>query len=296
MKEAFIDWTPRNGSRELVETAESICLDWERQGYDLTLRQLYYQMVSRALIPNTLQSYKRLGNLIDNARLAGLIDWRHIVDRTRNVYRTEGADTTPADAIRSTAGGYSLPRWDDQPNHVEVWVEKEALSGIVSTAAREVAINYFSCRGYVSQSEMYDSGKRFGRLARRGKPVHVIHLGDHDPSGIDMTRDIRTRLAMFSNGANITVTRVALNLDQIQQYQPPPNPAKATDARFEDYAAIYGDQSWELDALAPSVIHDLIVEAVRPLMDMEAWEAVERQEGLDRERLETVAANWEEYF
>jgi hypothetical protein len=295
MKEQFINWNPRGASLELVTTAEAICLDWAGQGYDLTVRQLYYQLVSRDVIANNLQSYKRLVGLLDNARLAGLIDWSHIVDRTRNVYRTQGADTTPADAIQSMAGSYSLPRWDNQPNHVEVWVEKEALSGIIETAAREVAINYFACRGYVSQSEMYDSGRRFGRIARR-KPVHVIHLGDHDPSGLDMTRDITARLAMFSYGGNVTVTRVALNMDQIEQYGPPPNPAKQTDARFEAYAAEYGDESWELDALAPSVIHDLIVGAVRPLMDQDAWDAVEQQEAEDRERLQTVASNWEEYF
>lgn len=295
MKEQFINWKPRGASLDLVLTAEAICVDWRSQGYDLTVRQLYYQLVSRDVIANNLQSYKRLVGLIDNARLAGLIDWSYIVDRTRNVYRTEGDDTTPADAIRGMADSYTLPRWDDQPNHVEVWVEKEALSGIVATAAREVAINYFACRGYVSQSEMYDSGKRFGRIARR-KPVHVIHLGDHDPSGLDMTRDITARLAMFSYGGNVTVTRVALNMDQIEQYGPPPNPAKQTDARFEAYAAEYGDESWELDALAPSVIHDLIVGAVRPLMDQDAWDRVEQQETEDRERLQTVASNWEEYF
>lgn len=296
MKEQFIQWNPRGQSLELVQTAEAICVEWNRQGYDLTLRQLYYQMVSRALIPNTLQSYKRLGGLIDNARLAGLLDWRYIVDRTRNVYRTDGDDSTPDAAIRTVAEGYKLPRWDSQPNHVEVWVEKEALSGIVAAAAREVAINYFACRGYVSQSEMYASGKRFWYATRQGKPVHVIHLGDHDPSGLDMTRDITERLAMFSYGADITVNRVALNMDQIERYEPPPNPAKQTDARFEAYAAEYGDESWELDALAPSVIHDLIVGAVRPLMDDDAWERVEEQEREDRERLETVADNWENYF
>src|SRR5690349_10429831 len=219
MKERFIDWNPRGASLELVTTAEQICVEWNRQGYDLTVRQLYYQLVSQAVIPNNLASYKRLVGLLDNARLAGLIDWRHIVDRTSNVYSIDGGDTTTDDAIRTVADSYKLPRWnDEQPNHVEVWVEKEALSGIVATAAREVAINYFACRGYVSQSEMYASGKRF--LYAR-KPVHVIHLGDHDPSGLDMTRDITERLAMFSYGADITVTRVALNMDQIEQYEPP---------------------------------------------------------------------------
>jgi hypothetical protein len=292
VKEQFIDWAPRDGSADIVTKAEEICLEWGRQGYDLTLRQLYYQFVARDIIPNTFQSYKRLGGIVDQARLAGLLDWSYIVDRTRNVYQTDGADTTPEDAIDMASRGYQLPRWDEnQPAHVEIWVEKDALSGIVQRAANEVNVNYFACRGYVSQSEMYDSGKRFGRAARRGKEVHVYHLGDHDPSGIDMTRDIRERLTMFA-GREVNVHRIALNMDQVRQYNPPPNYAKVTDSRYEGYQALYGDESWELDALDPSVLHDLIVESVRGHIDTDAWSAVEERENRDQALLRSVSRHW----
>jgi hypothetical protein len=294
VKRQFIDWVPRGATMEMVVKAEEICREWGRQGYDLTLRQLYYQFVSRDLIPNTFQSYKRLGGIVDQARLAGLLDWSYIVDRTRNVYGTDGMDTTPEDAIEATAGGYSLPRWKDQPCWVEVWVEKDALSGIVQRAAREVNVPYFACRGYVSQSEMYDSGQRFGRMVQRGREVHIYHLGDHDPSGIDMTRDIRERLTMFAGGRQVNVHRIALNMDQVQQYGPPPNYAKVTDSRFEAYKAIYGDDSWELDALDPTVLHDLIVNAVRGHIDTDAWNAVERREDRDRELLRSVSRHWDD--
>jgi hypothetical protein len=294
VKQQFIDWAPRGASAEMVTKAEEICIEWGRQGYDLTLRQLYYQFVSRDLIPNTFESYKRLGGIVDKARLAGLLDWSYIVDRTRNVYSTDGADTTPEDAIQSVAGGYQLPRWDNgQPCHVEVWVEKDALSGIVARAAREVHVPYFACRGYVSQSEMYASGRRFGRWVQRGKTVHIFHLGDHDPSGIDMTRDIRERLTMFAGGREVNVHRIALNMDQVRLYDPPPNYAKVTDSRFEGYQALYGDDSWELDALDPTVLHDLIVGAVREHIDVPAWEAVGRQEERDQQLLRVVARNWD---
>jgi hypothetical protein len=294
MKEQFIDWAPKGATLDMVTKAEEICREWGRQGYDLTLRQLYYQFVSRDLIPNTFQSYKRLGGYVDQARLAGLLDWSYIVDRTRNVYSTDGMDTTPENAIESTAGGYQLPRWDDgQPCHVEVWVEKDALSGIVQRAAREVRVNYFACRGYVSQSEMYDSGKRFARAVRRGKDVHIFHLGDHDPSGIDMSRDIQDRLSMFAGGKPINVHRIALNMNQVQQYDPPPNFAKVTDSRFEAYQALHGDESWELDALDPSVLHDLIVQSVREHIDFEAWSVVDAKEQTDRNLLESVSRHWD---
>lgn len=295
MKETFIDWTPRGTSLEIVEHAEAICRDYYRQGYNLTLRQLYYQFVARGLLANTTQSYKRLGSIIDSARLAGLLDWSYIEDRTRNVYRTDGADESPEEAIAATAQGYARALWNDQPNHVEVWVEKEALAGVVQRAASEVGVNYFACRGYVSQSEMYASGRRFRLLSRQGKKVTILHLGDHDPSGIDMTRDIETRLSMFTGYLDRPdVRRIALNMDQIEELNPPPNPAKQTDSRFAAYLDEYGDESWELDALDPATLHDLIVGEVTGLRDEDLWSvAVARQER-ERRQLTAVSDRWDE--
>jgi hypothetical protein len=295
MKEQFIDWRPSGASAEIVNAAEAICRDYYGQGYNLTLRQLYYQFVARGLIANTTQSYKRLGSIVDSARLAGLLDWSYIEDRTRNVYRTDGADESPEEAIAATAGGYARALWNDQPNHVEVWVEKEALAGVIQRAANEVGVNYFACRGYVSQSEMYSSGKRFRLLSQRGKKCTILHLGDHDPSGIDMTRDIETRLSMFSGYLDEPdVRRIALNMDQIEELNPPPNPAKQTDSRFAAYLEEYGDESWELDALDPTTLHDLIVNEVRGLRDEDLWtEAVARQER-ERRQLTAVSDRWAE--
>jgi hypothetical protein len=295
MKEQFIDWNPRGTSAEIVNAAEAICRDYYRQGYNLTLRQLYYQFVARGLLTNTTQSYKRLGSIIDSARLAGLLDWSYIEDRTRKVYRTDGADESPEEAIAATAASYSRALWNDQPNHVEVWVEKEALAGVIQRAANEVGVNYFACRGYVSQSEMYTSGKRLRLLSQRGKKCTILHLGDHDPSGIDMTRDIEARLSMFSGYLDEPdVRRIALNMDQIEELNPPPNPAKQTDSRFASYLEEYGDESWELDALDPATLHDLIVTEVNGLRDEDLWaEAVGRQER-ERRQLTAVSDRWGE--
>lgn len=291
-RQKFIEWSPRGETAVVVTQANTICAEYANQGYDLTLRQLYYQFVARDLIPNNQKSYKRLGTIIDNARLSGLMDWNYIVDRTRNVYRTDGDDESPRDAIEAMAAGYARRLWEDQPNHVEVWVEKEALAGVVERAARETGVNYFSCRGYVSQSEMYRAGMRFRRYKSLGKSCHVIHLGDHDPSGIDMTRDIEDRLNMFGSWPDIN--RIALNMDQVEEYQPPPNFAKVTDARFVSYQALYGDDSWELDALDPATLHDLIVNAVLDLRDQSLWdEAVEQQE-TERGELQAISEGYDD--
>ena len=191
-------------------------------------------------------------------RLAGLIDWHSIVDRTRNL-RGNGHWDKPEDVIASARYSYLLNKWDGQPNYVEVWVEKDALVDIVGQACIPLDTPYFSCRGYTSQSEMWSAAQRFIDQSYRDNR-YIIHLGDHDPSGIDMTRDIQERLRMF--GADVYVKRVALTMNQIETYNPPPNPAKLSDSRCGKYIDEYGDESWELDALEPSVITNLITNEV----------------------------------
>jgi hypothetical protein len=292
MREQFIEWRPQRKTLQLVDTITSICEELDAQGYELTVRQLYYQLVARDIIPNNFKSYKQIVSVTDSARLAGMLDWRYIVDRTRAAYRSDGIDESPEEAIRLTARAYSRALWESQPNHVEVWVEKEALSGIVSQAASGVRVIHFANRGYVSQSEMYSAGLRFRSTGRRGKSNYVIHLGDHDPSGIDMTRDIEDRLLMFAGRHAPTVRRIALNMAQIEEFNPPPNFAKVTDARYANYEAEYGDQSWELDALNPSTLDALISSEVLSLRDESLWAEAEAQQERERAELTVVADNW----
>lgn len=198
-------------SLELIRLVNQVVEEYQAQGYELTLRQAYYQLVARGYIPNNERSYKNIGNLINDGRLAGLIDWYSITDRTRNL-RSNSHWDNPADVIASARYSYLLNKWDGQPNYVEVWVEKDALVDIVGQACRPLDTPYFSCRGYTSQLEMWSAAQRFISQDYRDNRV-IIHLGDHDPSGIDMTRDIQERLQMF--GADVYVKRVALTMNQI---------------------------------------------------------------------------------
>ena len=293
MHEAFIDWAPRGESLAVVEQANAICREYRGDGYDLTLRQLYYQFVARGLIPNNQRSYKRLGDLVNKGRLAGLIDWGYIVDRTRSM-KGGGGWGSPATAVRSVCDWYTIDWWQGQDSIVEVWVEKEALAGVVQRAAHQWGIPYFSCRGYVSQSELYEAGKRHQRRReRQHMETVVLHLGDHDPSGLDMTRDIKDRLYMFSEH-DTDVRRIALNMDQVEQYNPPPNPAKLTDSRVDAYMAEYGDESWELDALEPRVLVDLIDQHVRTVVDLDRWQARRDLEEDQKVELAALADNYPE--
>lgn len=255
-KIAYIDKNFKPDRLELIDMINTVIDDYESQGFSLTLRQVYYQMVARAIIPNNERSYKNLGNLISDARLAGLISWDAIEDRTRNL-RGNSHWTNPGGVINSAAYSYKLDHWEDQKNYVEVWVEKDALIGIVGQICQQLDVNYFSCRGYVSQSEMWNAAQRLIRRQNRGQHIVLLHLGDHDPSGKDMSRDIMDRLRVFET-YDVEFHRLALNMDQIEEYTPPPNPTKLTDSRASGYIDKYGHECWELDALEPTVIRDLI--------------------------------------
>ncbi|WP_199230040.1 hypothetical protein [Azospirillum sp. TSH58] len=280
----------RNG--ELIEQANSIIAEYQDQGFVLTLRQLYYQFVARALIPNTMQSYKRLGQVINDARLAGLVDWDALEDRTRNV-RAKPSWSSPEDILGACASQFRIKRWADQPCHVEVWIEKDALVGVIERVCNEHLVPFFACRGYTSQSEQWRAGRRFARLAEEGKRVVVLHLGDHDPSGIDMTRDNIDRLSMFA-GEEVEVRRLALNIEQVKKYRPPPNPAKESDSRCNGYKLRFGDKSWELDALDPRVIDGLIRDQLQELIDQDRWRDAIAREEKSRRLLSEAATRWDE--
>lgn len=226
-----IEYVPKNFSADrlqMIEKVNGVVAEYQKQGYSLTLRQVYYQMVARDIIPNNMRSYKNLGNLINDARLAGLIDWLAIEDRTRNL-RGNSHWSTPGSVIESAAYSYRLDHWQGQQNYVEVWVEKDALIGIVGQICGKLDVAHFSCRGYVSQSEMWAAARRLRRRQEAGQHVILLHLGDHDPSGKDMSRDIQERLITFET-YGVTFKRLALNMDQVELYNPPPNPASSQTA------------------------------------------------------------------
>lgn len=256
------------GSLQMIETANKIIDEYLAAGFDMTLRQLYYQFVARGLIANKMTEYKRMASVINDGRLAGLIDWSAIVDRTRDL-RALPHWESPQEIIEGAKSQYRIDKWATQEHRVEVWVEKDALVGVVARICNELDVPYFSCRGYTSQSEMWEASQRLlGYVAQHQTPV-VIHLGDHDPSGLDMTHDIIKRFEIFIGGAE--VKRIALNMNQVEKYNPPPNPAKTTDARAAKYIDEFGTESWELDALDPKVLAALIKKNVLEYRDKDKW-------------------------
>lgn len=290
-KITYIEKNFRQATLNTIEIANGIIEEYAVQGFDLTLRQLYYQMVARGHIENSLRSYKNFGNVIDDGRLAGLIDWTRIVDRTRNL-QSNPHWRNPQGIMQSVVSSYAIDKWQRQPYRVEVWVEKDALTGVLDSVCTRLDVPYFACRGYSSQSEMWAAAQRFKRYQASGQTPVVFYLGDHDPSGIDMTRDVHDRLQMFMGG--LDVERLALNWEQVELYNPPPNPAKTEDSRADAYIAQFGSESWELDALDPNTISDLIENAVERFRDDSLWDEAmqEEQSGLDQ--LMQASSRWGE--
>lgn len=279
----------------VIEQANIIVTEYAGQGFTLTLRQLYYQFVARAWIPNTQRDYKRLGSIVNDARLAGRIDWDAIEDRTRGL-RDLSRWNDPADIIESAAQSYHEDLWKGQERRIEVWIEKDALVGVLLPTCEELDVPVLSCRGYTSQTEMWGAAMRLVRWSRAGYETLVLHFGDHDPSGIDMTRDITERLALFAEAHGQPapeVQRIALNMDQVEEFSPPPNPAKTTDSRFEGYLREHGSDSWELDALEPAVLAGLVREHIEAALQRDVFDKCKAHQERNRDRLERVAGDWD---
>ena len=260
MKVSYISKNLGRETLHRIAQATEIIDEYQAQGFTLTVRQIYYQFITRNWIPNEKRSYKLIANALEKGRMNGLIDWKAIEDRTRFLRGNNNWADPPA-FLRDTSYRYRLDSRSDQDYLIEVWIEKDALIGVISGICLELDVDYFSCRGYVSLSEMWRAAQRY---QYDGRPCVIFHLGDHDPSGLDMTRVIKDTLVTFGCD-DIEVRRVALNMDQIEQYKPPPNFVKPKDTRTDDYVEKYGQDSWELDALSPQVMVDLIKENVDQL-------------------------------
>lgn len=290
MKQKFKILSFSKESQARIDQANEIINDYLEQGLKLTLRQLYYQFVSRDIIPNTERSYKNLGNVISKGRLAGLIDWDAIEDRIR-VPETPTEFENLGELVRGATAIYRLPRRRGQAHYVELWVEKDALAGVLSPIARRYHVTLMVNRGYSSSSAMYESAKRIHdeRLGNESETATILYLGDLDPSGEDMVRDVADRLRTF--GTQLDVKKLALTMDQVDEFKPPPNPAKLTDSRAKGYLEKFGDESWEVDALPPTALRDVIETALDELTNQELVDAVIAREKTDKLYLQSVADN-----
>jgi len=272
MKEQYKEINFKGDSLLLIDVTNRIVDEYVGQGYRLTVRQLYYQLVARAVIENTERSYKRITGLVNDARMAGLVDWDAIEDRTREFIR-KGRWESGAQILRTCVNSFHMDMWENQQTRVFCIVEKEALAGVLESVCDNLDIPLLAARGYPSSTVLREFVERDIVPLHGQQDIHILHLGDHDPSGIDMTRDLTERIELFAGVAsNVTLQRIALTMEQIDEQKPPPNPAKSTDSRFLDYRKKFGSQSWELDALQPRYLAELVRRNAEVFIDFDAWD------------------------
>lgn len=293
MKIAYrkIKMAPKNKARLAI--INGIVEEYQAQGYVLTLRQLYYQLVSRDVIPNQQKEYTKLSILLKEGRMAGVVDWDAIEDRLRKP-SVPSSWEEPIDILEACIKQYACPRQSGQEVYMEVWVEKDALSGVLSRVTEKYHIPILVCRGYSSASAMHDSFKRFKRASLREQEIKILYVGDFDPSGEDMVRDIEDRIWEFALGDDgcglfrFSIDKIALTPAQIEEYNPPPNPAKRSDPRAEKFIEEHGDESWEVDALPPEVLNNVLETNIAKHIDMDLYNKVLEKEKVDKKKLKSL--------
>lgn len=291
MKQQYQSFKFNNATRELIDTMLSVVTDYMGQGFTLTVRQLYYQLVARAVIENTEKSYKRITGIVNDARLAGIMDWDAIEDRTRAFVRRQRWQSGEQ-ILKAAADSFHMDMWGLQSERVFVIIEKEALVGVLEATCQKFDVPILAARGYPSGTVLREFAVTdiIPSLRLRQRPM-IIHLGDHDPSGLDMSRDLRERMELFA-GVPFELKRIALNMNQIEERNPPPNPAKVTDSRFEGYAAEFGEESWELDALPPQYLVDLVEAEINEHIELAEWHEAESEIEDIQQRIREVAKDF----
>jgi len=272
---------------ELMGKVKGILKEYKQQGIKITLRGLFYQLVSRDIIPNNSKSYGKLSRDLTKARYSGLIAWDSIVDNS-NFLDICNFFSNVEDLIKAAKQSYRLDRWADQNCYIEVWVEKDALRSVVQPITNKYQINLFIPGGRVSTTMIYDASRRFEVQQQKGKKCILFYLGDYDPCGLDMIlRDIPKRFETLEN--DITIIPLALTVEQIEQFDLPTDQiTKTKDNNRGWYSKLTStDKCWELDALKPTVIQEIIEKSILDFLDMDKYSLIVEKEKEDINKIET---------
>lgn len=262
----------------LVKAVNDI-LDRYPENVKLTLRQIYYQLVAAHIIENDEHVYKSLSSMLVKARESGAVDDSRMEDRGRETIGGDHEASDPEtfyqtyeDWFRNCWKQYQRPMWNDQPRYVEIFVEKDALSRLVSDVASKYGVSTSVCKGYSSYTLLKNAADRIVENCGDDRYPVILYLGDHDPSGVDMTRDLGARLERYGvPEGETTVKRIALLPEQIEQYNLPPAPVKGGDSRTKKFVAKYGDGVVELDALDATVLQDIVRSSILKCINTQIW-------------------------
>lgn len=272
---------PQGRTLPLMDAITEIVREYDR----MTIRQLYYQLVSRGSIEKTEAAYRRVCDISGQMRIAGTLPYGKIADgnrQRRHVAQWGG----PAELLEVATVQYRKDRWEQQGWHVEVWCEKDALSGVLLPVCEQWGVTYVATRGNPSMTLIYESAMFMAALPQ---PTLIVYVGDHDASGRGISDRLEAQFAQHTEG--VAVTRVALNPDQIREYRLPTRPSKQTDSQHAKFAAAFGDASVEVDALPPDVLTEIVAGEIIGMIDAHKWQAAGEAERRERQSLADFTAN-----
>lgn len=292
MKIRYRNWEPKLATQERIVKINAILSEYKTA---VSVRQLYYRLVSTNVIANDADEYRQVQDVVTKARYAGLIDWDAIEDRNREALKHQEWSSAK-EMIEAGTASFRLDRWEDQHPYLELWCEKAALAGVLMPIANDYHITLMVNRGYSSASAMKESADRIIRRCQPSKNQEhghrptIIYIGDFDPSGEDMVRDIKARLLEFRVPSWLDVRKLALTPEQIEEHNPPPNPVKMKDVRAKDFVDKYGEHSWEVDALPPPVLDLITRRCITSYIDRDKMTAAITRENLIKAKLKEFSA------
>jgi len=246
----------------------------------ITIRQLHYRLVAQGMI-NDLNHYKRVVTAMTMARWDEIVDMGAFIDRERSMFGETKAEEKNLDEeiqrgkdqVHAWMNAYRLNRWSNQDNYVEVWIEKKALQGVFEDPCMMEDVGLAPCKGYPSITFLHEANMRFQPMMDEGKNIIILYWGDYDPSGLNIPESIKTNLERM--GAEVTVIRMALNPDQIEEMGLPGVPPKVTDSRTRNWD---GGSVVELDAVEPKTLSRMAREAIRTHFDQSRYEELKEKQ------------------
>ena len=275
--------TENRKTTALIDAAISILAEQN----PMTIRQLFYRLVSKQRVPNNLASYQLVSRIMTKCRDDGRCPFEWIADRSRPVYASSVFDDAVqyADTVR---GAYRKNYWATQPEHIEVWVEKDAIVGSIEDVCNKLGVTIRVGRGYWSTTAAHAIAEIFSGL---DKPITVFYCGDHDPSGHNIQSELYSRILGYGSG-DFKMERLAISKEAIAKFDLPPLPVKSSDPRASGFVRTHGNECVELDALPPVELRRRITEAVKLHTDDDLWAEAETIEEREQMRIHDAVNQW----
>ena len=246
----------------------------------------YRLFVAKLIASMELGEMQRVYRLLKEARERGMIPWEWIVDETRELERVASWDD-PADYVSTVSRAYRRDFWQHQPFRVEVWSEKGTVRGVLAPVLDQYGVGFRVMHGFGSATAVHDVA-----IDDDGRELFVLYVGDYDPSGLCVSEvDLPKRLERY-DGDHVSLERIALTLDQVRSLPSFPASDKAKDKRYKWFVQNYGDRCWELDAMNPNDLRDLVEEQIKARIEWEAWHRCATVEKAEKESIRSGLVAW----